>query len=356
MEFEHINSKKKGAFDPINTILTPWSREQINFAEDFLIKTSKRLLLEQEASLHYRRRNYAISIPSLVLGSIASCAAFSQWSNTVLCESANWVWLVIAFIFVTSTILNGLKDHVLNFRTLSQKHHETYKGLTKIIKAISNELGNPASEHQPYREFMDKIITDYNHYTDDSELIPYSVTKTVSEMLRKAELRQIQREKDLHGITKTQNYFPSTELPPEYATPGMLIRNAMNRSSSREVDPSQKEKIVSRSSSSCSKNQIEAISENREFPLACKIEMEMPKYSENNREGYSFDKSFKSIRKIFKKPSKEIELSSVKIEQSACAEEESATPENIVEIIKSTSANRDGKKRKRKIRTRRFAL
>lgn len=183
-----------GDNDDDDDVFETWSPAQDSYAEDFLIKCSKRLVLEQEAALFYRRRHYWFAVPALILGTVATGTAFSQWSNEALCQSASWVWLIIAFIMAASTVMNGLTDHVFNFKARASKHHETYKGISRLIRKLSQELSNPPEERKPYRRFMDSIISDYNHYADEAELIPAKVTQMVNRMLEEAEQKQYEYE------------------------------------------------------------------------------------------------------------------------------------------------------------------
>lgn len=199
--------------------LQPWTKAQDRFAEDFLVKCSKRLVLEQESALYYRRRHYWLAVPALILGTIATGTAFSQWSNELLCEKASYVWLLVAFIFASATVMNGLTDHVFNFKARAARHHSVFKSFSGLIRELSQELSNPLHERKEYRKFMHGIVAQYNHFTDEAELIPRSVTKTVNKMLEEAEKQQYERELDRRHHRNAARYYPQNVLPPEYFTP-----------------------------------------------------------------------------------------------------------------------------------------
>lgn len=160
-----------------------WTLEEELYAQDFLFKCSKRLVLHQTAYYHFQRLHYCVSVPALVLGGVASTVAFSNVSQTVLCADISWAMLVIGILSALSAIFSGYSAHVVDYKQEMLKHEEAYLNFQRLVRELSAELYAPGMRG-PYRATMRKAIDAYNRYTDDAKILPSRVNDSVNRRLR----------------------------------------------------------------------------------------------------------------------------------------------------------------------------
>lgn len=160
-----------------------WTLDEELYAQDFLFKCSKRLVLHQTAYYHFQRLHYCVSVPALVLGGVASTVAFSNVSQTVLCADISWAMLAIGILSALSAIFSGYSAHVVDYKQEMLKHEEAYLNFQRLVRELSAELYAPGMRG-PYRTTMRKAIDAYNRYTDDAKILPSRVNDSVNRRLR----------------------------------------------------------------------------------------------------------------------------------------------------------------------------
>lgn len=161
----------------------PWTIEQELYAQDFLFKCSKRLVLHQTAFYYFQRRHYGISFTSHILGALVSTVAFSNVSQNVLCGDFSWAMLAIGIMSALAMILGGFSAHVVDYKQEMNKHEVAYLDFQQLVRELSAELYAPGMR-RPYRITMRRAIRSYNRYTNDAKILPSRVNDTVNKRLR----------------------------------------------------------------------------------------------------------------------------------------------------------------------------
>jgi len=172
-----------------------WQPIQINYVAGFLERCISRMNMHEEAVRYYTRLHYYITIPATTLGVISSTAAFTQWSDDVLCGEVSWVWVVVGLLMALTTLLHNLSENVFGFKDKARHHHASFIDYGRLVKRVGNELNNPATEHRAYRQFMESISEDYDRYTEKAPVIPKKVDKD----LRQRWLQNAEREAQESG-------------------------------------------------------------------------------------------------------------------------------------------------------------
>ena len=160
-----------------NSRVQEWQPIQIDYVAGFLDKCVSRINMHEESTRYYERRHYYIIIPATALGLITSTAAFTQWTDEVLCGEVNSVWIIVGLLMALTTLLHNLSEHVFGFKDKARQHHQSYINFSRLVKRIGNELNNPDTDHKPYRQFIESISEDYNRYTEHALMIPSAVDK-----------------------------------------------------------------------------------------------------------------------------------------------------------------------------------
>lgn len=165
------------------SVVQPWTIEEELYAQDFLFKCSKRLVLHQTAFYYFQRRHYGISFTGHILEALVSTVAFSNISQNVLCGDFSWAMLAIGVMSALAMILGGFSAHVVDYKQEMKKHESAYLDFQRLVRELSAELYAPGMRG-PYHITMRNAIDAYNRYTDDAKILPSRVNDSVNKRLR----------------------------------------------------------------------------------------------------------------------------------------------------------------------------
>lgn len=210
---EYLKKQKDEVESEEKTSLEEWQPIQTQYVSSYLEKCISRMNLHEESARYYTRRHYIIVIPATAMGVITSTAAFSQWSNNVLCGQTSWVMLLVGGMMALTTLLHNLSEFVFAYKDKARQHQQSYINFSRLVKRISNEYNNPVQEHKPYRQFIESISEDYDRYTEHALMVPASVDKMLlNRWIRNNEItkEQEQEEIDEHRNSETRIVEQST--------------------------------------------------------------------------------------------------------------------------------------------------
>ena len=173
----YLKKQKEDQESEERTTLEEWQPIQTQYVSSYLEKCISRMNLHEESARYYNKRHYFIVIPATAMGVITSTAAFSQWSNNVLCGQTSWVMLLVGTLMALTTLLHNLSEFVFAYKDKARQHQQSYINFSRLVKRISNEYNNPIQEHKPYRQFIESISEDYDRYTEHALMVPSSVDK-----------------------------------------------------------------------------------------------------------------------------------------------------------------------------------
>ena len=149
---EYLKKQKDEVESEEKTSLEEWQPIQTQYVSSYLEKCISRMNLHEESARYYTRRHYIIVIPATAMGVITSTAAFSQWSNNVLCGQTSWVMLLVGGMMALTTLLHNLSEFVFAYKDKARQHQQSYINFSRLVKRISNEYNNPVQEHKSKNE------------------------------------------------------------------------------------------------------------------------------------------------------------------------------------------------------------
>ena len=148
-------------------------------------KCSHRILVHRAAAKYYNRLFNMYSIPGAVLGAIGASTVFVSWKA----ESCTAQWHEYTLIGSGIVMLISLALTTLvaqsQYKELCAAHIKSYRNFDRLLKKLTVELCFERCYRQNVREFIGEMLTSYDHYTDEAELIPTSVENEIKRLLQR---------------------------------------------------------------------------------------------------------------------------------------------------------------------------
>lgn len=153
-----------------NSHSAEWTKEQEDLLKQWCEKAACYRWLHENAQTYFRRRHYFMTIPVIILSTIAGTANFSI-ASLVSSDTKEWYSMGIG----TVNLIAGLIATLANFFRFAERmegHRNSSIQFSKFQRTISAELALSPIEREPARDFVKLCRSEYDKLIEQSPAIP----------------------------------------------------------------------------------------------------------------------------------------------------------------------------------------
>ena len=160
-----------------------WSTQE----EEILIRWSDKALcyrwLHEHSEKRFRKFNYALTIPVIILSTLTGTANFGIGSIVPESFLKN-AQLIIGGVNIFAGILSTLQNF-FRYAQNTEAHHNASAGWAKFYRNVSTELIMEPSKRQPAREFLFMCRREYDRLIEMSPSIPRKIIAEFNQVFGK---------------------------------------------------------------------------------------------------------------------------------------------------------------------------
>jgi hypothetical protein len=186
-----------------NSLSSDWTKEQEDLLKQWCEKAACYRWLHENAQAYFQRRHYIMTIPVIVLSTVAGTANFSLGS-LVSSDSKEWYSMGIGAINLISGLIATLANF-FRFAERMESHRSSGIQFSKFQRNISAELALSPAERENARDFVKLCRSEYDKLIEQSPPIPDKIIDWFN--------RDFEDDEDISkpdmcegGITPTQIY------------------------------------------------------------------------------------------------------------------------------------------------------
>ena len=159
-----------------------WTRQE----EEILVQWCDKALcyrwLHEKSENKYKKFNYALTIPVIILSTLTGTANFGL-NSFVPEEFIKRAQLIIGGVNIFAGILGTLQNF-FRYAQNTEAHHNASLGWAKFHRNVSIELIIEPEKRQPPREFISYCRTEFDRLTEMSPSIPTDVIKEFNNVFK----------------------------------------------------------------------------------------------------------------------------------------------------------------------------
>ena len=199
MEFKKEDKKK----DPLLSI---WTREQEELLAEWAEKASCYRWLHSRAEKKYRCRNYAFTIPVIILSTLSGTANFGM-DSFVPEENKSIAMAGVGSVNIVAGIISTLANF-LRFAELMEAHRSSGVSWSKLGRDISVELALDPKRRKPANDFLNVCRAEYDRLIEQSPLVDDSILKQFHNKFHDTDINKPEM---CNGLDKCEIYQLSEE-------------------------------------------------------------------------------------------------------------------------------------------------
>jgi hypothetical protein len=194
MEFKKKEDKK----DPLLAI---WTREQENLLAEWAEKASCYRWLHSRCEKKYRCRNYAFTIPVIILSTLSGTANFGM-DSFVPEENKSIAMAGVGSVNIIAGIISTLANF-LRFAELMEAHRSSGVSWSKLGRDICVELALDPKRRKPASDFLNICRAEYDRLIEQSPLVDDVIIKQFHNKFGKTDINKPEM---CNGLDKCEIY------------------------------------------------------------------------------------------------------------------------------------------------------
>ena len=199
MEFKKEDKKK-------DSLLSIWTREQEELLAEWAEKASCYRWLHSRAEKKYRCRNYAFTIPVIILSTLSGTANFGM-DSFVPEENKSIAMAGVGSVNIIAGIISTLANF-LRFAELMEAHRSSGVSWSKLGRDISVELALDPKRRKPALDFLNVCRAEYDRLIEQSPLVDDSILKQFHNKFHDTDINKPEM---CNGLDKCEIYQLSEE-------------------------------------------------------------------------------------------------------------------------------------------------
>ena len=183
-----------------------WTKEQEFLLAEWAEKASCYRWLHSRAEKKYRCRNYAFTIPVIILSTLSGTANFGM-DSFVPEENKSIAMAGVGSVNIVAGIISTLANF-LRFAELMEAHRSSGVSWSKLGRDISVELALDPKRRKPAHDFLNVCRAEYDRLIEQSPLVDDSVLKQFHDKFKDTDINKPEM---CNGLDKCEIYQLSEE-------------------------------------------------------------------------------------------------------------------------------------------------
>jgi len=200
------DNKDKNKDKDNKQLFATWTKEQEELLAEWAEKGSCYRWLHSRAEKKYRCRNYAFTIPVIVMSTLTGTANFAM-DSFVPDEYKKVAMAGVGGVNILAGIISTLQNF-LRYAELMESHRSSGVSWSKLSRDISVELALDPPRRKPARDFLNICRAEYDRLIEQSPMIDDSI---LSQFHSNFSDSDINKPEMCNGLDKCEIYKASEE-------------------------------------------------------------------------------------------------------------------------------------------------
>lgn len=205
-EIKKRKGKNASKDDKDELFFATWTKEQEDLLAEWAEKASCYRWLHGRAEKKYRCRNYAFTIPVIVMSTLTGTANFAM-DSFVPEEHKKMAMAGVGGVNILAGIISTLQNF-LRFAELMESHRSSGISWSKLNRDICVELALDPARRKPAGTFLDVCRAEYDRLIEQSPMIDDTVLKHFHENFHDTDINKPEM---CNGLDKCEIYQPTKE-------------------------------------------------------------------------------------------------------------------------------------------------